>query len=217
MIGCEDHRFFGNLRPDFSTTCVSARSSCRQSNRILEAKKARINDTGYRLGASPRPVAFLNRAAPVTCVVDHEAEVSQKPCQTAGWPGQVSPSDEAARTAPWRRSPDLPCRYSYRHRLSAAPALANPRQRNKPNLPELAWNHQFQCQPQPLARTCQTRQTKRTQFRLTFHLVNGSTKIAGTKPIPSKFLGVNGLAEKSVAAHNSRFTNHDSPLTVHEQ
>ncbi len=27
-------------------------------------------------------------------------------------------------SAPWRRSPDLPCRYSYRHRVSAAPALA---------------------------------------------------------------------------------------------
>ena len=43
-----DHRFFGNFRPDFSTTCVSARSSCRQPNRILEAKKlaSTIPDAG---------------------------------------------------------------------------------------------------------------------------------------------------------------------------
>ena len=107
-----------------------------------------------------------------------------KPCQTAGWPEQVSPFDEAARTAPWRRSPDLSCRYSYRHRVSIAPAPANPKQRNKPILPELAWNHRFQSRPRPLAHlanlekrskpnsgsrfnrsTVQPRYPERTQFR----------------------------------------------------
>ncbi len=107
-----------------------------------------------------------------------------KPCQTAGRPEQVSPCDEAARTAPWRRSPDLPYRYSYRHRASAAPALANLSNETNPISPnsreimdcKAARNHSYtpvnlEKRSEPNSRLrfnrspVQRRYPERTQFR----------------------------------------------------
>ncbi len=149
-----------------------------------------------------------------------------KPCQTAGRPKQISPSNKAARTAPWRRSPDLSCRYSYRHRVSIAPAPANPKQRNKPILPELPWNHRFQTSPQPLAHVANPEKRSEPNSRLRF---NRSTvqprypKRTQSRPSPleskvwQRNLSWFTTHGSRITVHESRFTNHDSRLTVHEQ
>ena len=96
--------------------------------------------------------------------LDRDIAIKVLPPELASQPERVSPSHEAATTAPWRRSPGLPCRYSHRHRVSAAPALANPKQRNKPILPELAWNHRFQSWPQPLAHPANLEKRNKPNF-----------------------------------------------------
>ena len=74
-----------------------------------------------------------------------------KPCQTLpnGTGRSARRNKLSGRPHPWRRSPDLPCRYSYRHRLPPTPALANPSKRNKPNFSEPSWNQWFWGQPRP--------------------------------------------------------------------
>ena len=64
-----------------------------------------------------------------------------KPCQTAGRPEQVSPPDETARTAPWRRSPELPCLYSYRQTQG---------NETNPFSPNSRGTIDFKARPQPL-------------------------------------------------------------------
>ena len=140
----------------------------RQPYRILEAKKleSTIPESGrHRRGRQLGPWPSSYPAAAVTCVVGHESEVCRKPCQTAGPPDQVSPSDEVSRVAAWRRSPDLPWGYFYRHRVSAAPASGKPKATNpfSPNSRGI-----IDCKAGATARgPCQPGKTKQARFRLT--------------------------------------------------
>ena len=107
---------------------LASLTTLRPGNRIVYWRRKSLNQRYWMpagAGRGRHPGKWPSLAGPLAVRASSTMNQSfsktlpnlAKPCQTAGRPEHASPSDEAAGTAPWRRSPDLPCRYSYRHKL----------------------------------------------------------------------------------------------------
>ena len=171
-----------------------------------------------------------------------------KPCQTAGWPVARASSPAASASGPtFPPAAMLQLAVPGISGGQSGPPLrftTHEKQRNKPNLPELTWNHRFQSRPQPLAHpanlekrsepnsrlrfnrsTVQRRYPERTQFRpsylesMAWHrclLATLGSRACRTLPLvrPAR-KGRQSRPASRPTVYGPRFTIHGSRFTGH--